>query len=650
MLVKRRQLSVSSAVLASLIVTAAPAATAADTPPAREITGIVQTIIREQPRGHHPDAHDTSKVIRVGTTFVPLTDGSLPTAQDGSTVALTVTAAPAGANDVMSATTISPPVAAAISPVHQVYVALVLPVGVAADATVTDASARAMVSTVSQYWSSQTGAKVSFGTAQVLAYQSAFSCGATSSMWTEALNKMPAASGAGRHLVVVAPGGADKLGCDYGLGSIGAVEASRNEVFVSGLDQSLLAHELGHNLGLEHSNALRCGTVQDLATSGTTFPGCTARPYDDLFDVMGYSGTSFGEGNLNAVHLDGMNLLPNAVRKIAANSGVTATRLTPLSTTTDSRTLKVTDPNGSHYFVEYRTNSGRDAVAARNPYRPSWGVRVLREDPEAAASAGSYELDATPTSDTNDYNRSIPVGGTFTAASGRVTIKVTAADASAASVTVTDGTSLTPPVVPPAPPAPPTSAAPSRVTMSIPTSASVGSRITAATRVTNLQGGGVAGWVVTLQKMQKGTTAWRSLRSLTTTSTGSASYAFSNGVSGSYRWVTSAATGAPSKVSPSVAVTSRAQVSGSRPAATLPSGTPLTINGTISSVAAPVVYIQYRHADTPWRTGPRATVTGNAVSGSIVLYTKTTAYTRLYVSPAATYLGSVSGSYPTEVG
>jgi hypothetical protein len=635
MRMKPRGLWVPTGVLIGLFITTAPAATAANTPAPQRITGTVQTVIREQPRGRHIDANDTIKVLRVGTKLIPLTDGSLLTTRDGTSVSVTVAPASDGTKRVLSASTISAPVAAAIpSSVHQVYVALVLPVGLTADASITDASARAMVIKVSNYWSSQTGNKVSFVTSQVQSYRSAYSCGDTYNMWAEALLKMPAASGPGKHLVLVAPGGADYLGCDYGLGTVGAVEATGNEVFVSGLDQSLLAHELGHNLGLYHSNSLRCSGTQDMPRVGFLFPGCQANPYDDLLDVMGYSGTNYGEGSLNAVHLDGMHLLPNAVRKIPANSGVTTTRITPLSSTTDNRTLKITDPNGANYFVEYRTNSGRDAVAGRNPWHPSWGVRVLRDDPDAPPSAGSYELDATPTSSNNDYNRSIPVGGTFTAASASVTIKVTEADAAGATLTIADWAA---PIVP------------FKATVSLPTKAWVGTAITAATRVTDLHDRATANWIVTLQKMQRGTSTWKSVKSLRTTSTGAGSYRFANGVSGYYRWVTSPATGAPSKVSPPVAVTSIARVIEKRPATSMTHGTYLSVYGSVSSVPAPVVYIQYRYGSGIWHTGPRATVRGTAVSGRIVMTVKTTAYTRLYIRTATSYVGSIFGSYPTTV-
>ena len=639
------RLLIPVAVVVGLWVPAVQTATAASTPTPQRITGIVQTIIREQPPGQRTDANDTAandttKVLRVGTTIVPLTDDSLITTKDGATVSATVVPGSDGTMRVLSANTMSTPVAAAISSTHQVYLALVVPAGLTADASITEASARAMVTRVSQYWSSQTGDQVSFTTARVLAYHSAYRCTrtyeGTYKMWDEAQARMPEANGLGKHLVLVAPEGADGHNCYYGLGTIGAIETADNDVFVSGLNQSLLAHELGHNLGLYHSNSLRCSGTQDMPVVNLAFPGCQTNPYDDLFDVMGYSGTNYGEGNLNAVHLDGMGLLPSAVQKIPANSGVTQAWITPLSKTTDNRTLKIADPSGTRYFVEYRTNSGRDAAAGLTYFRPEWGVRVLRDDPLAPASAGSYELDATPTSLSSDYDRRIPVGGTFTAASRQMTIQVTSQDASGASVSIYDGVPLPRPL-------------PSRVSLSIPARAWVGAAITAATRVTDEHGEAVANWTVTLQKMPRGTTTWRSVTSLRTTSTGAASYRFANGVTGYYRWVTSPVTGTPSKLSPSLAITSTARVIENRPATSMAHGRYLSVYGSVSSVPAPIVYIQYRYGSSPWRTGPRATVYRTAVSGRIAVNVPTTVYTRLYVRTATSYVGSISNYYVTAV-
>jgi hypothetical protein len=612
----------------------------------QKLTGTLQTIIREEPPGERntanhlgaePDA--TTKILRVGTTIVPLSDGSLPNTKDGSTVAVTVVPGDEGTKRVVSARTISAPADLTLPATHQVYVATVLPAGIAADTSITDASVRAMVAQVSGYWSSQTGAKVSFNTAQVLpAYRSAYACSSsytsTYNMWKEALAKMPAAYGPGRHLVLVAPRGASSS-CPYGLGSIGAVEATGNQVFVSGLNQSLLAHELGHNLGLYHSNSLRCTGVQDMPMVNRAFPGCQTNSYDDLLDVMGYSGTSYGEGNLNAVHLSGMNLLPAAVRKVVASSGVTTARIAPLSTIADGRTLKITDPSGASYFVEYRTNTGRDTVAARNPWRPSLGVRVMRDDPQVPASAGSYELDATPASlSSYDYNRSIPVGATFRSASKGLSIRVASQDATGATLTITN-------LVAPA--------LPVNVTLTVPTKVLVGAAITAATTVTNLQDRPVPNWAVTLQKQARGSTRWTTVKALHTGSTGRASYRFVNKISGSYRWVTAASAGTPSKVSRSVAITSTARVTSRRPAASIVRGTFLRVSGTVWSVPSAVVYIQYRYAGGAWRTGPRALVRGTVVTGKIRLSVRATASTRLSVGTTSSYRGAVSGSYVTTV-
>lgn len=655
------RLLVPAALTAGLLFPVAPAAVAANPAhPSRTqaLTGTLQTIIREQSPGEHKaakrgiakddtavdtaddTADDTTRVLRVGATIVPLSEDSLPTTKDGTKVSVTVVPGAEGTKQVVSAETISAPAALAIPSAHQVYVARVLPLGVAADASLTDSAVRATVSKVSGYWSSQTGGKVSFNTARVLpAYRSAYACSnsytSTYNMWNEALARMPAATGPGRHLVLIAPRSASARSCPFGLGSVGGVEASRNEVFVSGLNQSLLAHELGHNLGLYHSNSLRCNGAQDMPVVNRAFPGCQANPYDDLLDVMGYSGTSYGEGNLNAVHLSGMNLLPAAVRRIAAGSAVTTARIAPLSTTTDGRALKIIDPSGASYFVEYRTSSGRDTVAARNPWRPSLGVRVMRDDPAVPASAGSYELDATPTSlSGRDYHRSIPVGATFRSASRGLSIRVAAQDATGATLTITN---LVAPVLP------------VNVSLTVPTKALVGASVTAATTVTNQQGRPVPSWTVTLQKRQRGTTAWMVVTSLRTGSTGKATHRFINKASGSYRWVTSPTAGTPSRISPSVAIASTARVNIRRPATSMASGSFLNISGSVSSVPSPVVFIQYRYAGGAWRTGPRAVVKGSTVSGRVRLSVRATAYTRLHVRSATPYAGSVSGHYVTIV-
>ena len=75
----------------------------------------------------------------------------------------------------------------------------------------------------------------------------------------------------------------------------------------------------------------------------------------------------------------------------------------------------------------------------------------------------------------------------------------------------------------------------------------------------------------------------------------------------------------------------------------------LSVHGVISAVPSPVVHIQYRYGAGPWRTGPRASVSGTTVSGRIAMNVRTTASTRLVLKGSAAYLGSTSGYYATTV-
>ena len=160
--------------------------------------------------------------------------------------------------------------------------------------------------------------------------------------------------------------------------------------------------------------------------------------------MMGYSGATYGEGNLNAAHLDDLDLDPTAIRAVTGPATVTVPPLS--STTAAGRGLKVTDSNGVTYYVEYRTATGRDAVADANPYRPSLGVLLYREDPAAYRGHGSYHLDATPhRSDDYDYDRALRPGTTFTSAAGTLTITTVSQDADGAVVEIVGGATVTEP-------------------------------------------------------------------------------------------------------------------------------------------------------------------------------------------------------------
>ena len=401
----KRTAPATAALLACSVLAPAATSSAAGTPAPQQVTGTVQTVIREQPPGLHHDGGDrTSTVLRVGTRVVPLTDGSLPDAESGDRVTAALVPAAEGASHVLAARTLAAAPKAAVSTTQSVYLAMVLPKGFTKPASAT--TAEQMVAKASAYWSSQTGGQVKFAVAQVLKdpITSKYSCGQTEQMWAEATSKLPASLGPDHHLVVVAPPGAYTSGCDYGLGTIGeGVHTSDSAVFVSDLNPSLFAHELGHNLGLYHSNSLRCRTSQDSTYLGAWPAACHQEEYDDLFDVMGYSGTGYGEGSLNGVQLDDLHLLPTALRRITA-AGTVKVRLAPLSTTTAGRAVRVTDSTGVSYVVQYRTRSGRDAAAAALPDKPSYGVEVLRADPTVPGGGGSDVLDATPSTRVDDYS------------------------------------------------------------------------------------------------------------------------------------------------------------------------------------------------------------------------------------------------------
>lgn len=334
--------------------------------------------------------------------------------------------------EVTAATT--PPVSRAP---HEVTVAVV-GVNGKTDARYTDREVARLVEETSDYWSDQTAGAVTFATTGKAArYTSAISCTSYGNLWNEAKVKTGFQDGANRHLVLMVPRGAyDAKHCSYGLGSLGSGASTGGVSYIADVSWPVLAHELGHNMSLNHANRLRCSTASpDVAQSSTgafTDTKCSEDAYGDRADVMSSSGMS-AAGGLGVVGLRQLGLLDAGDQRSVAGAGVTSVELAPLGTGAGLRVATVTDPrNGNTYHLENRQGVGRDHHgfggtgiydADDNPWGSPAGLRVLKR----GATGTSVLLDPTPTACTSTCPRDVDAvlapGSIFRTVSGGLEVR-----------------------------------------------------------------------------------------------------------------------------------------------------------------------------------------------------------------------------------
>ena len=447
----------TSAVMLGLALALAVAGTAvAATPPPQvqsvTVPGVVNEVIVDPAAGpavgggsSSVDGTTVERFVEVNGALLDIPSGLAASVSDGEHVSVTL-AVPAGADvnsalatvdqagapsvdvtDVVrapagsAAGSTSADTLAAVSPLG-VHTLTVLPIYWTTPDSATQASLTTVATETAQFWSEESAGQITTTTtiddwAQVT---DPGTCDVTA-LYNLALaaHHQAAPTSIRDHIVVYFPHRAD-CGEWAGLGSVVG-----SNVWVNGYPWTdVVAHEIGHNLGLGHANRASCTEAGVAVSISST---CTITAYYDGADVMGYA-TGQVPGSLNTALATGLGLVSSVD---ATPTDVVTADLAPIGHASQLRAVHIPMPDGNDLYVDFRPAVGRDTRIS------SWaGVQVHVRVPQTPA-ATSVLLDMQPAG-TQTYSDPVSMlpGTSYSIPGTTYVLRVLSVGASAARVRV----------------------------------------------------------------------------------------------------------------------------------------------------------------------------------------------------------------------
>ncbi len=248
-----------------------------------------------------------------------------------------------------------------------------------------------------------------------------------------------------KHIVYVFPALASNV-----CGWSGIAEVGGSHVWINGqFNVPVIAHELGHNLGITHAAGLSCKSGAVVAPMGDT---CIVDrdhyglpQYADPFDAMGNQPVL---RQMNMPHKLALGVLPASAIATVGTSGTYT--LAPMETLTGAvELLRLPKPGGGIYSVEYRRPIGVfDSQAG-----PSvTGVLIHTESPDMLdyhrGDSDTALIDMHPDGTYNPLqweNAALQAGETFNDPVRGIVIQNVGQTASAATLAITMPLDTTPP-------------------------------------------------------------------------------------------------------------------------------------------------------------------------------------------------------------